>query len=170
MKNLSKQKGFTLIELIVVIVILGILAATAAPRFIDLTGDARAAVVEGVKGSVNSAANMINAKALVTNELDGAVQVNGVFYATVNGYPTRAPQDGTVSRRSGGDDPCGTIATQGCGIEDLIQFDAESAITYDAATGEFQHSEATDADNCHVTYTEAGAGATPVVETVLDDC
>ena len=44
MKTLQKQAGFTLIELVVVIVILGILAATAAPKFIDLTGDAKGSV------------------------------------------------------------------------------------------------------------------------------
>lgn len=45
-----KQKGFTLIELIVVIVILGILAATALPKFVDLTGDAQKAAVHGLPG------------------------------------------------------------------------------------------------------------------------
>ena len=61
--SLNAQKGFTLIELVVVIVILGILAATAAPKFIDLTGDARRSVMEGVQGSINSAVNLAHAKA-----------------------------------------------------------------------------------------------------------
>ena len=51
-----QQRGFTLIELVIVIVILGILAVTAAPRFIDLQGDARASTLQGAKAALTSGA------------------------------------------------------------------------------------------------------------------
>ena len=53
---MNANKGFTLIELVVVIVILGVLAITAAPRFLDLTQEAEVGAVQGVAGAVSSAA------------------------------------------------------------------------------------------------------------------
>jgi MSHA pilin protein MshA len=62
---MSRNKGFTLIELVIVIVILGILAATAAPRFMDIQKDARISSIQGLHGAVRSAVNMVYSKALI---------------------------------------------------------------------------------------------------------
>lgn len=58
----TAQQGFTLIELVVVIVVLGILAATAIPKYVDLASDARTAVLDGGAGALKSAAAMLYAK------------------------------------------------------------------------------------------------------------
>lgn len=60
-----RVSGFTLIELVVVIVILGILAVTAAPKFIDISRDAKIASLQSIQGTMKSTINMVKAKARV---------------------------------------------------------------------------------------------------------
>lgn len=86
-----RQKGFTLIELVIVIVILGLLAATALPRFVDLTGDAREASVHGVAGGLRSAVALARAQYMVTgSSTSTTVDMDGqsVAVAAGTGIPT----------------------------------------------------------------------------------
>lgn len=70
---MEKQKGFTLVELVVVIIILGILAVTAAPKFINMQSDAYASTLKGMQGAINGANVMVYAKAA----LQGKVTLDG---------------------------------------------------------------------------------------------
>lgn len=70
---MQKQQGFTLIELVVVIIILGILAVVAAPKFLNLQGDAKVSTLQGMKAALQGANSMIYSKAVIS----GQEKVNG---------------------------------------------------------------------------------------------
>ena len=88
--RIRKERGFTLIELVIVMAIIGLLAVVVLPRFVNLTGDARGARINGALGSVRSAAVITHGTALARNLGNGATTVaaEGGNITIVNGYPT----------------------------------------------------------------------------------
>jgi MSHA pilin protein MshB len=86
---MKRQAGFTIIELVVVIALLGILAAVALPRFINVTDDAYRAAVQGSAGGLGAAVVLVKAQAVVDNVASaGTVSLDGIdITVNANRYP-----------------------------------------------------------------------------------
>ncbi len=158
---MKRQGGFTLIELVVVIVILGILAVTAAPRFLNLQGDARQASLQGLKGAIDGASGLVYGKSAIEGEetqakTESPAPETNEGIKTHYGYPTAT------------DDGIGKA---------VIGLDNDWDKNASAATGTAQYSFKGNTkwnesdDGCNVTYKEAANSASaPTTKVYTGGC
>lgn len=149
LRTFRHQQGFTLIELVIVIVIIGILAAIALPKMTDLAGNARAATVKGVAGSLASANTAIYSAAQINNQGGATGSVNAcgtTAIATVYGY---ASDTNELLK-------CVTLSP---------------ASDFNTATANvISHAGSTTPASCNVTYVPGTATATPEYNVTVTGC
>ncbi len=151
----SKSRGFTLIELVVVITILGILAAFAVPKFVALDSQARTATISGLAGSVKSAASLARSLAMASGN-PASVPMEGAAapVTLLNNYPdsTAAGIAAGVNSNNGANGDFPFRAGAGAGAATWTKNGAPTPAT------------------CSVSYTPAAVGSTPTVTTSTGGC
>ncbi len=159
------QSGFTLVELVTVILILGVLAAVALPRYADLQSKARESKVKAVAGSIKAATGLVKAQAMAnavscTSATGTSVVMEGATVALNHCYPQALGSFST-----------GVLVAANVLASDGWVIDATN--DGDAAAGSVVQINLSDAGtpaSCSVSYTAASASAVPSVVTTTTGC
>lgn len=157
---IRRQGGFTLMELVIVITIIGILAAVALPRFVNMQSDARAAKAQGIYGAVKSASVLAKSRC----ELDlaqlvaggtctpiaGTVNMDGAAVSMVNKYP----------------------AASATGIDRAAQVSAAEGIVISGVAPQriYEVAGANLASDCRIVYNEAPTNGAPDIQILTGGC
>ncbi len=162
----TQQKGFTIIELVVVIVILGIVSVTAASKFLNLQTDARISTLNGLKGGMEGASAMLYGKTSalgLDKAASASINVEGDNVSVVYGYPA-AMNDQTWSQLI---ESTFLDAVWDTGQADwfFTNTDANDGIILYAPS-----SRKKQADNCYLEYQEATETTTPVFTLTTNGC
>lgn len=164
---MNKQNGFTLIELVVVIIILGILAVTAAPKFINLQSDARESALQGMKGAIQGGNGLVYARAAIDgkerlstsdwdSDADAGVDIGTNKVAITNfGY-----LQGLKDELENAIDVSFNVGTSATDNTLLTNNGADWIIFVDSGVATIWQTGAP--TECRFTYTESAPGGVPV--------
>lgn len=152
-----KNDGFTLIELIVVLVIMGILLVSVVPRFINFGGDVRLAQIKSLEGVMRSASNLVNLKARIENKTDCSTD------------PTIEVGSKSITLR------CGYPCPHPSGIANAVDADDSFIWIGESCAGqlgsvEVQISDAPDPNNCKILYSSARVDRPPSFTLTTTGC
>lgn len=157
---MRRSKGFTLVELIIVIVVLGVLSVTAAPQFINFSSDAEKSRLQGLKASLQSALDITYSKAAIQGlEQQSATCLGGKF----DDVNISCPDGGTLLFY-------GYPAAKANVINDVV--DLTDWTVSEVGIGSAIRIAASNAhiDNCYLTYSEATSTSEPSIHVYADNC
>ena len=173
----NRLAGYTLIELVVVIVILGVLAVVAAPKFLSLGSASKAAVLENIGGAMESGLDLVRSRAAIDSQDKGVGQITiaGVTVPLFNGYPAVDGSDSfdqlnaqvkawleidSVSLRA--------IQADNNAAPFFIDKNSRSNIIYIFYSEDLSLKSVN--FNCHIRYSNPESGWEPVVIVEIEDC
>jgi MSHA pilin protein MshA len=172
LNHFNKQQGFTLIELVIVIVILGILAVTAAPKFINLSSDANISVLKSMGGAIKASGQLVYTKSViqgVNNSALGNVDLDGDGTPDIEtryGYPSGSRHNGISKAMSN------TFATEWIWSTNYTQsvfYLTMASFTH--TSGAYVNQVPIVATDCYLIYNRADSvGASPTIEYITSGC